>query len=419
VSAFLGATATRASADDITGDFDGDGVPDVAKIDDDSTISIQLRRESTYEDMPPILLGTSPKAIVAADFNGDGILDLAIANGSSNSVSLLLGNGDGTFKDELRFPTGQSGLDALFLGDFNGDGHPDLASVAFDTTEVFVLLGNDGGSFQSMVVNLAGILTSSSALLIAGSDTPPRGGADQANGAQIPTADGPDPALSEPLPSLTAVAAGEHSDDDLGVRASAEEPKELFSSLDVPVSLLQGEGQRPPLADVLVINGPGFTSDVKVLYQPQESQGHQELLSNPSNIAPPGTRSTPMKVVPSGEAPVDEPALKSFRLVLDDILRATHLNPQPGKTGKSSETVQPDPSPLGNLNKRQREATPPSLPIEPLLDSVHPTNSANEPSESLLLALLSIPCLRDQLPGPARAAQKRTARAPAFLVWRI
>ena len=64
---------------------------------------------------------------MAGDFTGDGRTDLAVANyGSDNDVSILLGNGDGTFQNQVTYAVG-SDPDALVTGDFTGDGRTDLA----------------------------------------------------------------------------------------------------------------------------------------------------------------------------------------------------------------------------------------------------------------------------------------------------
>jgi hypothetical protein len=88
--------------------------------------------------------GTNPQAIVTADFNGDGRLDLAVANSSSSNVSVLLGNGDGTFQLAQNSATG-AGPKSLAVGDFNADGKLDLATA--NNYDVSVLLGNGNGSF--------------------------------------------------------------------------------------------------------------------------------------------------------------------------------------------------------------------------------------------------------------------------------
>src|SRR5438270_630460 len=81
----------------------------------------------------PIPLGdqaNEPISIAAADFTGDGVLDLAVANQGSNNISILLHNGPGGFRVLSPTPLGAGSRDlpsALTIGDFTGDGLPDLA----------------------------------------------------------------------------------------------------------------------------------------------------------------------------------------------------------------------------------------------------------------------------------------------------
>src|SRR5262249_39260842 len=70
--------------------------------------------------------GTTPVFVVAGDFNGDTKLDAAVANFGSNTVSILLGNGDGTLQARVDYATGGSSS-GVAVGDFNGDGKLDLA----------------------------------------------------------------------------------------------------------------------------------------------------------------------------------------------------------------------------------------------------------------------------------------------------
>ena len=95
--------------------------------------------------------GSGPYMVVTADFNVDGKLDLAITNEVSQTVSILLGNGDGTFQPHVDFPT--SHLAAMMIGgDFNGDGKLDLAVAnGFESNTVSVLLGNGDGTFTAAV----------------------------------------------------------------------------------------------------------------------------------------------------------------------------------------------------------------------------------------------------------------------------
>ena len=90
--------------------------------------------------------GVSPVSVAVGDFNGDGKPDLAIAGG--NIVSVLLGNGDGTFQAPIEFPTG-IGSARIVVGDFNGDGKLDLAVLALGGTTVSVHLGNGDGTFRA------------------------------------------------------------------------------------------------------------------------------------------------------------------------------------------------------------------------------------------------------------------------------
>jgi hypothetical protein len=90
-------------------------------------------------------VGLAGGAAAAADFNGDGRLDLAAANSGNNTVSVLLGNGDGTFQAARTYGAGNSPYSLLAV-DLNGDGKTDL--VALNGSHLSVLLGNGDGTFQ-------------------------------------------------------------------------------------------------------------------------------------------------------------------------------------------------------------------------------------------------------------------------------
>jgi len=91
--------------------------------------------------------GSNPKAVSIADFNGDGKNDLAVAN--DGGVSILLGNGDGTFQAATNLVVSKNPC-CIGSDDFNGDGKPDLAVLNTDST-LSVLLGNGDGTFQPHV----------------------------------------------------------------------------------------------------------------------------------------------------------------------------------------------------------------------------------------------------------------------------
>ena len=91
-------------------------------------------------------VGAGPYAVAVDDFNADGDPDLAVANLSAGSVSVLLGLPGGGFGPKTDFPTG-AGPYALAVGDFNADGDPDLAVTNYHADNVAVLLGQSGGNF--------------------------------------------------------------------------------------------------------------------------------------------------------------------------------------------------------------------------------------------------------------------------------
>jgi hypothetical protein len=86
--------------------------------------------------------------VLVGDFKGDGESDLAIANRASNSVSVLLNNGNGTFQAAVNYPT-RNGPLSLAAADFNQDGHVDLVTANWSSGTVSVLLGNGDGTFQT------------------------------------------------------------------------------------------------------------------------------------------------------------------------------------------------------------------------------------------------------------------------------
>lgn len=133
------------------GDFNGDGKLDVATADYSSgTVSILIGGgNGTLQLVHTYTVGGAPTAIAVNDFNGDGVLDIAVTNSKDNSVSVLLGIGEGSFRTIGTFPVGGSPT-ALAAGDLNGDGIPDLAITTFDanSNNVSVLLGKGDGTFQ-------------------------------------------------------------------------------------------------------------------------------------------------------------------------------------------------------------------------------------------------------------------------------
>src|SRR5438128_26398 len=81
--------------------------------------------------------GSNPRAVAVADVNGDGKLDLVAVNRNGNTVSILLGNGNGTFQVKQDFATGPNPY-ALAVADVNGDGKLDLATANYGSDTVSV-----------------------------------------------------------------------------------------------------------------------------------------------------------------------------------------------------------------------------------------------------------------------------------------
>jgi FG-GAP-like repeat/Putative Ig domain len=138
------------------GDFNGDGRLDAAIANGGSTkipysgLDISLGNGDgtfTLANGSPMPLGQDLWAIATADFNGDGKLDVAVTDFSGATVMILLGNGDGTFGPPTTIPVG-NGPASIVAGDFNNDGKLDLAIANEGDGTVTLLLGNGDGTFS-------------------------------------------------------------------------------------------------------------------------------------------------------------------------------------------------------------------------------------------------------------------------------
>jgi len=159
------------------GDFNGDGRLDLAVSNwayssvSNGSVSILLGNgDGTFQAPSVYAAGVDPYGITAADLNGDGILDLAVADNDFNNagpavagqstVSVLLGNGDGTFAAGGSFETGGAHPVNVVAADFNGDGRADLAvtSTSYNgpTNALTLLAGNGDGTFAMPVVLVGG-----------------------------------------------------------------------------------------------------------------------------------------------------------------------------------------------------------------------------------------------------------------------
>jgi uncharacterized repeat protein (TIGR01451 family) len=140
-----------------TGDFNGDGKVDAAaSARGTNNVSLVLGNgDGTFNAGVTIGVGTDPDSAVAGDFNRDGNLDLAVANSGSGNASVLLGNGDGTFQTPVAYTLGTTPR-SIATADFNRDGRIDLVSANDGSGNVSVLLGNGNGTFQAPLNAIAG-----------------------------------------------------------------------------------------------------------------------------------------------------------------------------------------------------------------------------------------------------------------------
>jgi gliding motility-associated-like protein len=111
---------------------------------------------------------SGPAAVVAADLNGDGQLDLLTANFYSSTVGVLLGTGTGRFGGTALYSTGAGSFPlSLAVADVNGDGHPDVLTANTLTNTVGVLLGTGTGTFANPMAYSTGATSNPNCLTVA------------------------------------------------------------------------------------------------------------------------------------------------------------------------------------------------------------------------------------------------------------
>ena len=141
------------------GDFNGDGHLDIVTANEaDNTVSVLLGDGnggfSPDPDHSPGLpagtfaVGFAPVSVAVGDFTGDGHLDIVTANAGDNTVSVLLGDGQGNFQAAVSYTVGSS-PSAVTVGDLTGNGRRDIVTTNQDDATVSVLLGNGHGALPT------------------------------------------------------------------------------------------------------------------------------------------------------------------------------------------------------------------------------------------------------------------------------
>lgn len=143
----------------IVTDVNGDGFADVVSpsVGGSAVWVLTGRGDGTLVGQEPdFAVGLAPRSVALGDLDGDGTLDAVTANSKAATVSVLLGNGNGAFDSKIDYPAGTGvgkfanidlGPDAVALGDLNGDGKLDIVAVVEQDDAVSILLGNGGGTF--------------------------------------------------------------------------------------------------------------------------------------------------------------------------------------------------------------------------------------------------------------------------------
>ncbi len=142
-------------------DFDNDGQMDLATSNaDPSTVSILLGNgNGTFDPQQAVSVGATPHGLAALDVDGDADIDLVVATEGGNTMSMMLNNGSGVFGAATNFDSGGNGEYALAAGDMNGDAIMDLVVGTRNDSQIRVLTGNGNATFTQTSNRPAGGLT--------------------------------------------------------------------------------------------------------------------------------------------------------------------------------------------------------------------------------------------------------------------
>ncbi len=143
-------TVGSTPAEDRVADLNGDGKPDlVVENSASNTVSVLIGNgDGTLKAAANYATGADPWSLAIGDVNGDGKLDLVVCDEAASTISVLLGNGDGTFQAHVDYTTGAgTSPESMRLGDFNGDGKLDVVTANAGTSNLSILLNQGNGTF--------------------------------------------------------------------------------------------------------------------------------------------------------------------------------------------------------------------------------------------------------------------------------
>jgi len=132
------------------GDLNGDGAADIVTANADSdNVSVLLGNgDGTFATQITYTVAANPISVSIGDLDGDGAEDIVTANSDSDSVSVLLGNGDGTFATQITYTVAANPI-SVSIGDLDGDSIADIVTANGNSNNVSVLLGNGDGTFAA------------------------------------------------------------------------------------------------------------------------------------------------------------------------------------------------------------------------------------------------------------------------------